>query len=46
MCTSIPLGRVGTTEEMADLAAFLASAESRYITGQAINLCGGQIMEL
>ena len=30
----------------AAMAAFLASEKSAYITGQAINVCGGQIMEL
>ncbi len=43
---TIPLGRVGTAEEVADLVAFLASDESSYITGQAINITGGQLMEL
>jgi NAD(P)-dependent dehydrogenase (short-subunit alcohol dehydrogenase family) len=42
----IPAGRVGTPEEVADLVAFLASDESSYITGQAINITGGQLMEL
>ncbi len=46
MCKSIPLGRIGTVEEAANLAAFLASKESSYITGQAINITGGQLMEL
>lgn len=46
MCATIPLGRVGEIEDVADLVAFLASDESRYITGQAVNMCGGQVMEL
>jgi NAD(P)-dependent dehydrogenase (short-subunit alcohol dehydrogenase family) len=46
MCRTIPQARIGTTDEVADLAAFLASSASAYITGQAINICGGQLMEL
>jgi len=46
MAKEIPLGFIGEIEDAANLAAFLASDESRYITGQAINLCGGQLMEL
>lgn len=42
----VPLGWLGEPAEVAAAAAFLASDESRYITGQAINVCGGQIMEL
>lgn len=37
----IPLGRVGQAAEFADLAAFLLSARSAYITGAAINFDGG-----
>ena len=40
---SIPMGRVGTDEEVADLIAFLASDKARFITGQAININGGSI---
>lgn len=46
MCKTIPLGRIGKPEEAADLVAFLASDASSYITGQAINITGGQLMEL
>ncbi|MCF8091736.1 MAG: SDR family oxidoreductase, partial [Desulfotignum sp.] len=46
MCQTIPLGRIGNPEEVADLVAFLASNRSSYLTGQAVNICGGQIMEL
>jgi NAD(P)-dependent dehydrogenase (short-subunit alcohol dehydrogenase family) len=46
MCKTIPLGRIGEIGEVADLAAFLASDASSYITGQALNICGGQLMEL
>jgi NAD(P)-dependent dehydrogenase (short-subunit alcohol dehydrogenase family) len=46
MCKTIPLGRIGDTDEVADLVAFLASGGSSYMTGQAINITGGQLMEL
>jgi 2-keto-3-deoxy-L-fuconate dehydrogenase len=36
-----PSGRFGTVEEMASLCTFLASDESAFITGQAINIDGG-----
>jgi len=34
------------TDEVADMAAYLASDDSSYVTGQALNICGGQLMEL
>jgi NAD(P)-dependent dehydrogenase (short-subunit alcohol dehydrogenase family) len=37
----VPLGRLGTAEEVADVAAFLASAAARYITGTTIDVDGG-----
>ena len=46
MLKTIPMGRLGTAEEVADLVVFLASDQSAYITGQAINVTGGQLMEL
>jgi 3-oxoacyl-[acyl-carrier protein] reductase len=38
---SIPLGRLGTPEEFANLLVFLASDAGRYISGQAIIVDGG-----
>jgi NAD(P)-dependent dehydrogenase (short-subunit alcohol dehydrogenase family) len=40
----IPLQRVATAEDVAELAAFLGSDAAGYVTGQAINLAGGAIM--
>ena len=37
----IPLGRFGSTEEIANTTLFLASDMSSYITGQVISVCGG-----
>lgn len=37
----IPMGRAGTSEEIAAVFAFLASDDSSYITGQTIFACGG-----
>jgi len=46
MVKTIPMGRLGSAEEVANLAAFLASDQSSYTTGQAVNVTGGQLMEL
>jgi NAD(P)-dependent dehydrogenase (short-subunit alcohol dehydrogenase family) len=44
MCKTIPLGRIGTIEEVSNLVAFLASEASSYCTGQAMNITGGQLL--
>jgi 3-oxoacyl-[acyl-carrier protein] reductase len=41
MGKGIPLGRVGTAEEFANMVLFLASDAGSYITGSAINIDGG-----
>ena len=46
MVKTIPMGRLGSSEEVANLVAYLASNQSSYTTGQAINVTGGQLMEL
>ncbi|HQV57764.1 MAG TPA: SDR family oxidoreductase, partial [Ilumatobacteraceae bacterium] len=39
-----PLGRLAQPADVAAMALFLASDESNYYTGQAINVTGGMIM--
>jgi NAD(P)-dependent dehydrogenase (short-subunit alcohol dehydrogenase family) len=41
----IPLGRVSVPDDVARVAAFLASDEAAYITGESINLSGGLLMD-
>ena len=41
---SIPLGRIGRSEDVADMAAFLAGPEAAYITGQVMRVNGGMLM--
>ena len=44
LITSIPLGRLGTPEDVANLVCFLVSDEAAYITGQTFNVDGGMVM--
>jgi 3-oxoacyl-[acyl-carrier protein] reductase len=44
LLAGIPLKRLGQAEEVAELAAFLASESASYITGQVININGGMYM--
>ena len=44
LMNTIPLKRLGTPEDVANVVAFLASEEASYITGQVINVDGGMVM--
>lgn len=39
--THLPMGRMGTPEEIADVAAYLVSGEASYVTGQTVSVDGG-----
>jgi 3-oxoacyl-[acyl-carrier protein] reductase/meso-butanediol dehydrogenase/(S,S)-butanediol dehydrogenase/diacetyl reductase len=45
IASTIPLGRIGTPEEQAEAIAFLISDAASYITGQSLNVDGGQRMD-
>lgn len=38
---NIPLGRLASVKEVADVVLFLAGEQSSYVTGQIISVCGG-----
>lgn len=40
-----PMGRTGRPEEVAGAVAFLASDDASYITGECVNVCGGDVMQ-
>jgi NAD(P)-dependent dehydrogenase (short-subunit alcohol dehydrogenase family) len=46
LAKTVPMERLGDPKEVADLAVYLASEQSSYITGQAVNIGGGVMMEL
>jgi len=41
---NIPMGEMGTPEDIANAVVFLASEEARYITGQTLHVNGGMVM--
>jgi 3-oxoacyl-[acyl-carrier protein] reductase len=41
MVARTPLGRLGTTSDVADVVAFPASPDARWVTGQVIDTAGG-----
>jgi NAD(P)-dependent dehydrogenase (short-subunit alcohol dehydrogenase family) len=41
---SVPLGRFGTPSDVTGVVLFLASKQSKYITGQTINVDGGNVL--
>jgi 3-oxoacyl-[acyl-carrier protein] reductase len=44
LLAQIPLGRLGTPQEIADAVAFLASPQASYITGSELHVNGGMFM--
>jgi 2-hydroxycyclohexanecarboxyl-CoA dehydrogenase len=44
MASAVPLGHLGTPEDVAAAAAFLTSDEAGYVTGQVLGVNGGQVL--
>ena len=41
MISRTPLGRIGTPSDIADVVAFLASPDARWVTGKVLDTTGG-----
>ncbi len=44
LMAAIPMGRIGSADEVAACAAFLASEEAAYVSGQTLHVNGGMVM--
>ena len=44
LLTGVPMGRMGTSDEIAAAAVYLASNEAGYVTGQTLHVNGGMYM--
>ncbi|GAA0939610.1 glucose 1-dehydrogenase [Nonomuraea longicatena] len=44
LASQSPMGRLGTPEDVADVVAFLASEDSRWVTGQWVDVTGGTLL--
>jgi len=42
LATTVPMGRLGLTEELANAIVFIASDEASFITGHVLNVDGGK----
>jgi NAD(P)-dependent dehydrogenase (short-subunit alcohol dehydrogenase family) len=42
LVTTVPMGRLGLSEELADAIVFIASHEASFITGHILNVDGGK----
>lgn len=45
MVSTIPQGRPGTSDEIADVILFLASPGARYMLGETVEVNGGMLMD-
>jgi NAD(P)-dependent dehydrogenase (short-subunit alcohol dehydrogenase family) len=41
----VPMGRSGAVNEVAAMVQFLLSEQASFVHGQAINVCGGMVMQ-
>ena len=44
LIANIPIGKIGTAQDIAEAVGFLASEESEYITGETLHINGGLYM--
>jgi 3-oxoacyl-[acyl-carrier protein] reductase len=45
LAASVPLGRIGTADEVASAVAYLVSGGASYVTGAVMNVSGGLVLD-